>query len=350
MINLPKFWEDLNVLHKNRENARAYYIPFADEHAALHQQRARSPFYRTLNGAWKFKYHESIQQVEDGFYDVDKDVSEWDQLLVPSCWQVKGYDQLHYTNVNYPFPCDPPFVPNENPTGVYVRDFNLSEAWEGKQKHIVFEGVNSCFYLWINGTWVGYSQGSRMPAEFDITPYVQTGKNKIAVMVLKWCDGSYIEDQDIWRFSGIFRDVYLLARAPQHIRDVFNRTELNSSLDKATLTCELESIGKVEATVKLTDAKGELVSHGTCLVEGTGHLSFEIDKPVLWSAETPYLYHLFISAGEEVFCFSVGFRRIEIVEGIFYINRVPVKLKGVNRHDSHPVLGQTVPIQHMIAD
>ncbi|MNZ24177.1 Evolved beta-galactosidase subunit alpha [compost metagenome] len=350
MINLPKYWEDLNVLHKNREAARAYYIPFADGKSALQQQRGRSPFYRTLNGNWKFKYHESIQHVEDGFYKTDADVSGWDDLLVPSCWQVKGYDQLHYTNVNYPFPCDPPYVPNANPTGLYVREFNLSKDWEDKQKYIVFEGVNSCFYLWINGTWVGYSQGSRMPAEFDISPYVQAGKNKIAVMVLKWCDGSYIEDQDIWRFSGIFRDVYLLARSPQHIRDVFNRTELSEDLGSATVTCELESIGYVEAEVKLTDAKGQVVVSRTCQVDGKGSVVLEVDQPQLWSAEAPNLYHLYISSGEEVFYFAVGFRTIEISEGVFYINHVPVKLKGVNRHDSHPVLGQTVPINHMIAD
>lgn len=350
MIDLPKYWEDLNVLHKNREAARAYYIPFADEKSALQQQRGRSPFYRTLNGNWKFKYHESVQQVEDGFYDADADVSGWDDLLVPSCWQVNGYDQLHYTNVNYPFPCDPPYVPNANPAGLYVREFNLSKDWEGKQKYIVFEGVNSCFYLWINGTWVGYSQGSRVPAEFDISPYVQAGRNKIAVMVLKWCDGSYIEDQDIWRFSGIFRDVYLLARSPQHVRDVFNRTELNAGLDHATVTCELESIGHIEAQVKLTDAGGQVIASGACQVDGTGSLVLEVERPQLWSAEAPNLYHLTISAGEEVFCFSVGFRKIEITDGVFYINQVPVKLKGVNRHDSHPVLGQTVPINHMIAD
>lgn len=350
MINIPKYWEDLNVLQKNREASRAYYIPHKDADSALKQKRGRSPFYRTLNGNWKFKYHESISQVQGDFYQVDTDVSGWDDLIVPSCWQVKGYDQLHYTNVNYPFPCDPPFVPNANPTGLYVRDFNISSDWDGKQKYIVFEGVNSCFYLWINGKWVGYSQGSRMPAEFDISPYVQAGNNKIAVMVLKWCDGSYIEDQDLWRFSGIFRDVYLLARNESHVRDVFNRVELASDHQVGTITCELDTIGEVEARVELTDGDGHIQASGTVTVDGKGSIELQIDKPKLWSAETPYLYQLYIHAADEVLHFAVGFRRVEIVDGVFKINGMAVKLKGVNRHDSHPELGQTIPINHMIRD
>ncbi|MBW7452558.1 glycoside hydrolase family 2 TIM barrel-domain containing protein [Paenibacillus sepulcri] len=350
MINVPKYWEDLSVLQKSREAARAYYIPYGDAESALRQKRGKSPFYRTLNGSWKFKYHESVQHVENGFYQMDADVSSWDDLIVPSCWQVKGYDQLHYTNVNYPFPCDPPYVPNANPAGLYVRDFNLSSDWDGKQKYIVFEGVNSCFYLWINGKWVGYSQGSRMPAEFDISPYVQAGNNKIAVMVLKWCDGSYIEDQDLWRFSGIFRDVYLLARNHTHVRDLFNRMELTSDYQVGTIICELDTIGALEAQVKLTDREGHVQASGAVTVDGKGSIELQIDKPKLWSAETPYLYQLYIYAADEVLHFAVGFRRVEIIDGVFKINGMAVKLKGVNRHDSHPQLGQTIPVNHMIRD
>ncbi|WP_019637508.1 glycoside hydrolase family 2 TIM barrel-domain containing protein [Paenibacillus fonticola] len=350
MIKVPKYWEDLNVLQKNREASRAYYIPYGDADSALSQKRGKSPFYRTLNGSWKFKYHESVQHVGDDFYRADADASDWDDLIVPSCWQVKGYDQLHYTNVNYPFPCDPPYVPNANPAGLYIRDFNISQEWDGKRKYIVFEGVNSCFYLWINGEWVGYSQGSRMPAEFDISPYVQAGNNRIAVMVLKWCDGSYIEDQDLWRFSGIFRDVYLLAREEAHIRDVFNRVEVASDYQTGHIICELDTIGELEARVELTDGEGRIQASGTVTANGKGSLELPIDKPKLWSAETPYLYQLYIYAGDEVLHFSVGFRRVDIVDGVFKINGVAVKLKGVNRHDSHPELGQTIPINHMIRD
>ncbi|MEF2967335.1 glycoside hydrolase family 2 TIM barrel-domain containing protein [Paenibacillus sp. M1] len=350
MIQIPKYWEDLSVLQKNREAPRAYYIPYRDAETARTAKRGGSPYYRTLNGNWKFKYLESVRQVDDEFYRTDTDVSTWDDLLVPSCWQVNGYDQLHYTNVNYPFPCDPPYVPNDNPAGLYVREFNISGAWEAKSKYIVFEGVNSCFYLWINGVWVGYSQGSRMPAEFDISPYVHTGANKIAVMVLKWCDGSYIEDQDLWRFSGIFRDVYLLARSPEHVVDVFNRVDLEPDYKTGIVACELSTLGGVEAKVELKDGDGRLVQAETVAVAGQAEVTFKVDHPQLWSAETPYLYHLYITAADEVLHFALGFRKVEIINGVFRINGTAVKLKGVNRHDSHPELGQTVPVNHMIRD
>ncbi|MCU6791627.1 DUF4981 domain-containing protein [Paenibacillus sp. WQ 127069] len=350
MIHLNKYWEDLNVLQVNREASRAYYIPYQDEQSALSQKRGRSPFYQTLNGGWKFKYHTSVKYVEDGFYETSADVSGWDDLLVPSCWQTNGYDQLQYSNVNYVIPCDPPYVPNENPAGLYVRDFNVSESWNDKDGYVVFEGVNSCFYLWVNGKFVGYSQGSRIPAEFNLTPYLTSGKNRIAVMVLKWCDGTYIEDQDLWRFSGIFRDVYLLARDRAHIRDVFNKQELSDDFGKAVLRSELVTTGLLEVKAELKNAQGYLVGEGKALIDGKGSVEIEITAPELWNAETPYLYQLYIHGGDEVLRFSVGFRKVEIIDGVFKINGAAVKLKGVNRHDSHPELGQTIPLNHMIKD
>lgn len=350
MIAVEKYWENLNVLQVNREQPRSYYIPYGDAASAQVQRRGRSPFYQTLNGSWKFQYYPSVRQVRDGFYAESTDVSGWDDLLVPSCWQVNGYDQCHYTNVNYPFPCDPPFVPNENPAGLYVRDFNVSEDWDGKEKYIVFEGVNSCLYLWVNGAFVGYSQGSRVPAEFNITDHVRAGKNRISAMVLKWCDGTYLEDQDLWRFSGIFRDVYVLARDAGGIRDVFNRQELSADLRTARLRCEVETRGETAIRAELRDAEGALLGERTALVNGTGALEFEVGDPMLWNAEAPYLYSLYLFAGGEVLYFRVGFRRIEIADGVFRINGEAVKLKGVNRHDSHPKLGQTIPLNHMIHD
>ncbi|MDF2959162.1 MAG: glycoside hydrolase [Paenibacillus sp.] len=350
MIKVTKYWEDLNILQVNREAPRAYYIPYGDTESAISSKRGRSPFYQTLNGQWKFQYHPTVKEVEDGFYELSADVGSWDDLIVPSCWQVKGYDQLHYTNVNYPFPCDPPFVPNENPAGLYVRDFNISEQWDEKEKFVVFEGVNSCFYLWINGEFVGYSQGSRVPAEFNITPYIRSGKNRMAVMVLKWCDGTYIEDQDLWRFSGIFRDVYLLARSRSHVRDVFNKLEIADDYRSAALKCEIETAGSLEITAELTDALGVTVAQGKSVIEGKGALEFEVREPKLWNAENPYLYRLFVKGGDEVLHFQVGFRKVEIIDGVFRINGAAVKLKGVNRHDSHPELGQTIPLNHMIKD
>ncbi|WP_312875652.1 glycoside hydrolase family 2 TIM barrel-domain containing protein [Paenibacillus planticolens] len=347
---IEKYWEDLNVLEVNRLAPRAYYIPYLDAEDALAKTRGKSPFYQTLNGNWKFRYHTSVREVEEGFYLEGADVSAWDDLLVPSCWQVNGYDQPQYTNINYPFPCDPPFVPNANPAGAYVREFNLAPQWDGKAKRVVFEGVNSCFYVWVNGQFAGYSQGSRMSAEFDITSFVRPGKNRMAVLVLKWCDGSYIEDQDAWRYSGIFRDVYLLARDEAHIRDVFNKQELSADFSRAVLRSEMETVGTCQVQAVLRDAAGNPVANGTATVDGQGSIELAVNDPVLWNAEAPYLYRLFLTSGEEVIHFSVGFRQIDITDGVFRINGKAIKLKGVNRHDSHPELGQTIPYAHMIQD
>ncbi|MDF2719141.1 MAG: glycoside hydrolase, partial [Paenibacillus sp.] len=350
MIRIDKYWENPSILHKNREAPRAHYIPFADAHAAKTGRRGRSPFYATLNGTWKFQYVSSVTSTDEAFYAGDADVRAWDDLIVPSCWQTNGYDQLHYTNIKYPIPFDPPYVPDENPVGLYVRDFQISGDWSGKQKYVVFEGVNSCMYLWINGTFVGYSQGSRVPAEFDLTPYVREGRNRMAVMVLKWCDGTYLEDQDLWRHSGIFRDVYLLARDPAHIRDAFNKQELAADFAQATLRTELATTGRLDVRAELKDAEGRTVGTAEATIDGSGVLELHAADPVLWNAERPYLYQLYIYGGEEVLRFPVGFRRIEIRDGVFRINGQPVKLKGVNRHDSHPELGQTIPVNHMRKD
>lgn len=350
MMKIEKYWEDLNTLQVSREKPRSFYIPYNAEVEALEMRREASAFLQLLNGSWKFKYHSSVKQVNDVFYAIDADTGNWDDLLVPSCWQVNGYDQTHYTNDNYPFPCDPPYVPNNNPAGLYARDFNISEAWEAKEKYIVFEGVNSCFYLWVNGSFVGYSQGSRMPAEFDITPFVHNGKNRLAVMVLKWCDGSYIEDQDMWRFSGIFRDVYLLARDKAHIRDLFNRQLLAEDMKKALLKCEFETTGSCSVRAELRDTSGKTVAMGEAEISVNGAIELSVDRPILWNAELPYLYKLFVYSGEEVIVQNVGFRKVDIRNGVFMINGKAIKLKGVNRHESHPELGQTVPLSHMLED
>lgn len=349
-----RYWEDLGVLQLNREAPRASYIPYGDEAAARSGKRGRSPYFRTLNGSWKFRYHRSVQEWKDPFFEEGYDVEHWDSLLVPSCWQVNGYDQLHYTNVNYPIPCDPPFVPDDNPCGSYVRDFEIGADWDGKLTYAVFEGVNSCFYLWVNGQFAGYSQGSRMPAEFNLTPYIRRGTNRMAVLVLKWCDGTYLEDQDVWRFSGIFRDVYLLARDRRHVRDVFLRQQLSDDYRQAKLVCEVETTGALEALeAVLLDAAGMPIGRCNGVSEnaqGGAQLAIELAEPRLWNAEQPYLYNLILKSGSEVLIFPVGWRNVEIKDGVFRINGRAVKLKGVNRHDSHPEMGQTVSLQHMIRD
>ncbi|WMT43583.1 glycoside hydrolase family 2 TIM barrel-domain containing protein [Paenibacillus sp. D2_2] len=350
MKNLPKLWENPGKLHENREPARAHYIPYETVEHAKSRKRGRSPFYQTLNGNWKFQYFSSVVDAPDGFYNEENDVSNWDDLIVPSCWQVNGYDQLHYTNVRYPFPVDPPYVPDDNPAGLYVRDFQVPIDWTAKEQYVVFEGVNSCFYLWVNGQYVGYSQGSRNPAEFMLTPYLKAGVNRIAVLVLKWCDGTYLEDQDCWRYSGIFRDVYLLARDKAHIRDVFNRQEYDADYEKATLRVEVDTTGPLEVRAELRDAKAQLIGSAEALVHSSSTLVINVDRPVLWNAEEPYLYDLYVLAGEESLAFQVGLRHVEVADGVFKLNGQALKLKGVNRHDSHPLLGQTVPLNHMKRD
>lgn len=337
-------------MQENREEARASYIPYGDTESARSGKRARSPWYQTLNGSWKFNYRPRAKDVDTDWTGERYDTSGWDDLLVPSCWQVQGYDQLQYTNVNYPFPYDPPYVPDDNPAGLYVREFRIGPEWSGKDTYIMFEGVNACFYLWINGAYVGYSQGSRVPAEFNIAPHVRQGSNKIAVMVLKWCDGSYLEDQDQWRYTGIFRDVYLLARDQAHVRDVFCRTELAEDLKSARIQVEVDTTGAASVDVQLTDPSGRELLNQRGDVDGKHAFDLPVDSPMLWNAEHPHLYEVIVSSGEEVLRFKVGFRRIEIKDGVFRINGQDIKLKGVNRHDSHPELGQTIPLRHMIED
>lgn len=203
--------ENLKILHINREPERSHYIPHMNVNYALSGVKALSPFYKLLNGQWSFKYFDNVYDVNEEMLLADENIDNWDSIPVPSNWQLHGYDKPMYTNINYPYPVDPPFVPDDNPTGIYAIDTIMSPSWDGKSIYIYFEGVNSCFYLYVNGKYVGYSQGTHMPSEFNVTKYLNFGrKNRITVQVVKWCDGSYLEDQDCFRLSGIFRDVYLL--------------------------------------------------------------------------------------------------------------------------------------------
>jgi beta-galactosidase len=351
MFFVEKYWENPNELHVNCEKPHAYFIPYESEAKAKKGIRGSSKFYKSLNGVWKFKYHESVNLAEDGFYAQNYDAAGWDNLIVPSNWQMHGYDKPHYTNVNYPYPCDPPFVPDNNPAGLFVRDFNLDKA-EGKDVYLVFEGVNSCFYVWVNGTWVGYSQVSHMTSEFNIGQYLKPGQNRLAVMVLKWCDGSYLEDQDMWRLSGIFREVYLLTRSKTHISDLFVKTVLNDSYEEGTLKCEIELSDNISSKVRavLKDIHEEVLFDQAADMKSKGILEFKVASPELWSAETPNLYELYLYLGDEVLLQKVGFRDIRIKDGVMLINGRAVKFKGVNRHDSHPELGHTIPLYHMKND
>lgn len=351
MFLVEKYWENPQVLHVNCEKPHAYFVPYENESKALKGVRGSSKYYTSLNGVWKFKYCDTVYNVEDGFYAANFDACSWDTLTVPSNWQMHGYDKPNYTNVNYPYPCDPPFVPNDNPAGLFIRDFTIPTP-DDREQYLVLEGVDSCFYLWVNGTFVGYSQVSHMTSEFAISKYLRAGKNRIAVMVLKWCDGSYLEDQDMWRLSGIFRDVYLLSRENTHIADVFIRTELNPEFSAGVLDCEIEmsSLSPAPVRIELRDIHGEVLYNTPAEISGTGTVRIPVESVDLWSAETPNLYTLLLYQGEEVIPFSVGFRKVEIEDSVILINGKAVKFKGVNRHDSHPELGHTIPFYHMKND
>ena len=340
-------WENPSVLQINRKKERAYFIPFQDEASAICGDASLSQYYRLLNGSWAFRYFDNQFDVDDEIYTAC--TNDWDKIPVPSNWQMHGYGIPQYVNVDYPHPVDPPYVPDENPAGVYATWFSLSDEWQKRQTFINFEGVDSCLELYVNGSFAGYSQGSRMTGEFDITEYLTPGKNKIAVKVLRWCDGSYLEDQDYFRLSGIFRDVYLLSRPKERIEDVFITCEPDGNYENFTLNISAEYTGAEDNCVfKLYDPKGLLVLENGL---NNGDNSFIVNSPKKWSAETPNLYKAVFFYGGEWLCIPTGFRKIETSHiGELLINGVSVKLKGVNRHDTDPVTGHTIGVPQMLRD
>jgi beta-galactosidase len=349
---VTKYWENPDILHVNSEQPRSYYIPFECDDEARKGIRGTSAYYQSLNGMWRFKYFNSVTDVPDGFYKEGHPLDNWDCIPVPSNWQMHGYDTPNYTNTVYPFPFDPPHVPNENPAGIYIRDFYIEEGTVHKEKYLIFEGVNSCYYLWINGVQVGYSQVSHMTCEFLITPFLKAGRNRIVCLVLKWCDGSYLEDQDMWRHSGIFRDVYLLYRDKTHIRDYFLKTALSDDLTQGQVHCDIEFTGTEPYTLRAVakDIHGEIFFDKHMELAQKDSFSFKIENPDLWSAENPNLYELYLYCNSEVILQKFGMRRIEIINSVIHLNGKPIKFKGVNRHDSHPELGHTTPPDHMKQD
>ncbi len=361
--------DNLEILHRNRLDSRAYFISYADVDSALSFERSRAKGFKILNGMWKFQYFDSPEESPEDFYEEGFDVSNWNDIRVPGNWQLQGYGYPHYTDLIYPFPVDPPKVPSENPTGCYRRSFFVPESWKSLQVLIRFEGVDSGFHLWVNGREVGYSQGSRMPSEFDITPYINAGENTLAVRVYQWTDGSYLEDQDMWWLSGIFRDVELIARDNIHIRDFFIKTALDENYENGVLSIEtvienvnsrdaegykIEYILQDENTLELKETVTDidLAANSTNTIQ----TKIPINKPNKWSAETPYLYDFLIVLKDhkgkvlEVVPAKVGFRNIEVRDGNFLVNGVPIMLKGVNRHEVHPDLGRAVPFHSMEED
>ena len=358
---MNKDWENVNCLHKNCLKNRSYFMSYKDKQSALTYDRTASSGFKLLNGRWDFYYSNSPAEAPENFYALDFNADNWDTIEVPGHWQLQGFGKPHYTNVRYPFPADPPHVPSDNPTGCYRRFFTIPKDWLSKTIVLRFEGVDSSFNVWVNGKKVGYSQVSRMPSEFDITDYVHEGENLISVKVYKWCDGSYIEDQDMWWLNGIFRDVYIITKEPSHIEDFFVKANLKNNYKDGCLDVEADYTLKEDCSIdaELLDSNMKTITRTSAILEkdtNSINLSMNIDEVKVWSAESPYLYNLLITLKNsakdvvEVIPCRVGFRTIEIADGKFLVNGKAIKIKGVNRHDWHPDLGRAVPVDWMKKD
>jgi len=351
-------WENPVVTHWHRLPAHVPLHSWRDEQAAREEDVSSSR--HLLNGQWRFSFFPAPEAVPVSW--LCEDCADAVAMPVPSNWQMQGFDTPIYTNVTYPIPVNPPFVPEDNPVGCYSLTFEVSEAALAQgQTRIIFDGVNSAFYLWCNAQWVGYSQDSRLPAEFDLSAVLQPGENRLAVMVLRWCDGSYLEDQDMWRMSGIFRDVYLLHKPMTHIEDFHIETRLNAEFNHGELHIDVQLAGEFAAcqvVACLWSGRDKVASAqqmpGSEIVDERGawaerlRLSLPVCAPLLWSAETPHLYRLTLTLLDEqgsvleAEACDVGFRKVEIANGLLKLNGQPLLIRGVNRHEHHPEHGQAI--------
>ena len=343
---IPRYYEDLDFLHEHTMPPRAYYIPASHRMEDLVEHREASDRVQMLNGMWKFRYFESIYDVRDAFYESGYDTSDFDEIPVPGVWQMAGYDTHQYTNFRYPFPFDPPYVPQDIPCGAYVHTFSYAKDGKAPKVYLNFEGVDSCFYVWVNGTYTGYSQVSHATSEFDVTDVIEEGENTIAVLVLKWCDGSYLEDQDKFRMSGIFRDVYLLKRPEKAVQDYRITTEITEACAKITL--DISYYQETPVTVSVEDAAGTVAAQA--VISKAGTVTLEIANPELWNTEHPYLYTLILQNADETIEDAIALRTVAIQERVLYFNGQAIKLRGVNRHDSDPVTGFTVDVAKIRKD
>lgn len=345
---LENYYENLSVFHVGTEPARSFYVPCSQKlpFGTLDMKR-ESDRVKMLCSEWRFKLFDAIECAPQSITSSDYWEDNGKALKVPSVWQYNGYDRLQYINLEYPIPFDPPYVPNENPCGVYFREFGITKEQLSESCYINFEGVDSCFYLWINEQLVGYSQVSHSTSEFNITEFLHEGTNTITVAVLKWCDGTYFEDQDKFRTSGIFRDVYLLFRPKAHIRDYRITTDLSDDYKTAELKVELSRTSKVTVSWTLEDGDGNTVSSGKTAGDS---INIKLSSPKLWNSEAPNLYYLVLKAGNEYIHEYVGFRKIEIKNGVLYLNGSKFKIRGVNRHDSHPEKGPAVSVDDILKD
>ncbi|MRS14414.1 beta-galactosidase subunit alpha [Enterobacteriaceae bacterium RIT691] len=356
-------WENIQLTHENRLAPRAYFFAYESISAARCFAREASSHFQLLSGQWAFRYFDHPLDVPEEFPHCL--MKEWGTITVPAMWQLEGHGKLQYTDEGFPFPIDVPYVPAANPTGAYQRTFTLGERWNNRQTLIKFDGVETYFEVYVNGHYVGFSKGSRLTAEFDISAYVHSGENLLCVRVMQWADSTYVEDQDMWWTAGIFRDVYLVGRALTHIDDFTVRTDFNDDYCDATLSCQvaLENLTSQAESLSLEyhlyDGDS-LMQQGTtgCQLNGRQTLDFSIDvkQPKQWSAESPYLYQLLLilknAAGEilEVVPQRVGFRDIQVHNGLMLINNQYVMLHGVNRHDNDHRKGRAVGMDRVEKD
>lgn len=360
-------WENLDVVSVNTLNPRASFYTYNSETEALENDYLRSDNYRSLNGFWKFHFSKTPTQRPEYFYRENYDSSGWDDIKVPGDWQLQGYDFPLYTNIQYPFPINPPYVDNSyNPVGSYKRNFTVPDTWSGRHVYLHFGGVNSAFYVWVNGKKVGYKEGAKTPAEFDITPYVKEGENQISVEVYRWSDGSYLEDQDFWRLSGIERDVYLFSKPNTAIEDFFLNASLDDQYKNGILSASVSirnnagTAESYELALKVWDRDRIIYEKGESIVlkaNSKDSLSFSsaIEDIKRWSAEQPYLYAVTLDLkkdNETMMATSaeIGFRKVEIKGGNLLVNGQPVIIKGVNRHEHDPYNGHVISKESMLQD
>ena len=364
-------WENPQINAVNKEPARASFMGYQSEAAALEDDYSKSPWYLSLNGIWKFNWVDQPEKRPVDFYREDFDISGWNDIPVPSDWQMQGYDYPIYLNMRYPFPMNQPFISHEyNPVGSYKRSFTVPKSWKNMEVYIHFGGVNSAMYLWINENYVGYSEDSKTPAEFDITRYLKKGQNNVSVQVYRWCDGSYLEDQDFFRLSGIERDVYLFATPKIRINDFFVKAGLDSEYNggKLDLNAQCRNLYEKAADgynliVNLYDAETnqKIFSKSMALnIQPCGdaniHFASDITNVKHWSAENPHLYSLTIQLTDkenklvQATSCRVGFRSVEIKNGQLLVNGKAILFKGVNRHEHDPVTGHVIPVESMKKD
>ncbi|MBQ9196942.1 MAG: DUF4981 domain-containing protein [Clostridia bacterium] len=341
-------FQDLNCTDINRLPARATLIPYPDAASARRNERGLSPWYLGLNGQWDFCYYSSWKQVEELSGAAGE--GQPGVIQVPGVWQLQGYGSPQYTNVRYPIPFDPPYVPDDTPVGVYDRDFILPQAFSGRRSVLRFEGVSSCHYAYVNGRLAGMSKGPHLPAEYDVTDLLRDGENHLRVIVLQWSDGTYLEDQDMWRFAGIFRDVALLSFGASRLCDLSARAELINGYRDGRLTAEAEAVGVTQVKFTLMEG-GEPLLEETCAVSGgKARWTADLQNVKPWTAETPNRYELIAEIDGQAERVFIGFKTVEIKNGVFLINGKAVKLLGVNRHDTHPTLGFYTPVNEMLRD